>query len=229
MDIRQHIDPRRSRASSGPEKCRRKFLKAFPRAFADETYLDWERNYKWSAHRRWLAVLDKRLFTELIAEGSYTEIAQRAVAVEGPTNLIFSYEKMALRDAVRSAHGAEQFAKGLYAFLHGNGPARARFDAWRDVVSALPRKQSRVLTWPILTVFGFIAQPRRHIYLKPTVMRRAAEAYGFPFKYHSKPNWATYESVLAFASRVSEDLVDWSPRDMIDIQSFLWVQGSEEY
>jgi hypothetical protein len=78
-------------------------------------------------------------------------------------------------------------------------------------------------------VFGFIAQPRKHIYLKPTVMRRAAGAYGFPFEYQSKPNWETYESLLNFAAQVTEDLSDWSPRDMIDIQSFLWVQGSDEY
>jgi len=28
---------------------------------------------------------------------------------------------------------------------------------------------------------------------------------------------------------VKGDLADLRPRDMIDIQSFLWVQGSDEY
>jgi hypothetical protein len=28
---------------------------------------------------------------------------------------------------------------------------------------------------------------------------------------------------------VANDLADMRPRDMIDIQSFLWVQGSDEY
>jgi hypothetical protein len=28
---------------------------------------------------------------------------------------------------------------------------------------------------------------------------------------------------------VEEDLSDLRPKDMIDIQSFLWVQGSDEY
>jgi hypothetical protein len=36
-------------------------------------------------------------------------------------------------------------------------------------------------------------------------------------------------SLLAFAEVVRHDLQDLRPRDMIDIQSFLWVQGSEEY
>jgi hypothetical protein len=38
-----------------------------------------------------------------------------------------------------------------------------------------------------------------------------------------------HASLLAFANRVRDDVRDLSPRDMIDIQSFLWVQGSDEY
>ena len=37
-----------------------------------------------------------------------------------------------------------------------------------------PRAQTRVLTWPVLTTFGFLARPRVHIILKPLVTRRAA-------------------------------------------------------
>jgi hypothetical protein len=35
--------------------------------------------------------------------------------------------------------------------------------------------------------------------------------------------------LLAFCELVRRDLEDLRPRDMIDIQSFLWVQGSDEY
>ena len=35
--------------------------------------------------------------------------------------------------------------------------------------------------------------------------------------------------VLDFAAVVRRDLRDLRPRDTIDIQSFLWVQGSDEY
>jgi hypothetical protein len=33
------------------------------------------------------------------------------------------------------------------------------------------------------TVFGFIAQPDTHFFVKPTVTRKAAAAYGFDFDY----------------------------------------------
>jgi hypothetical protein len=61
------------------------------------------------------------------------------------------------------------------------------------------------------------------------VTRAAAREYGFDFEYRSRPNWDTYSSLLSFARTVSRDLRDLRPRDMIDIQSFLWVQGSDEY
>jgi hypothetical protein len=136
---------------------------------------------------------------------------------------------MALRDAVRWPAGARAFADGLFAFLHGAGDVANRFAAWCDVVGALPRRQTRVLTWPIVTVFGFIAQPEAHVFLKPNVTRVAATAYGYDFVYRSRPSWDTYASLLDFARIVRRDQRDLRPRDQIDAQSFIWVQGSSEY
>ena len=34
---------------------------------------------------------------------------------------------------------------------------------------------------------------------------------------------------LDFVGQVRRDISDLRPRDMIDMQSFLWVQGSDEY
>ena len=94
---------------------------------------------------------------------------------------------------------------------------------------ALPRKQTRVLTWPLVTVFAFIAQPDRHIFLKPNVTRRAADEYGFDFEDRSRPSWETYASLLECARLLQRDLADLRPVDMIDVQSFIWVQRSAEY
>lgn len=210
-------------------RCRRKFLRFFPGGFTDETYVDWERGYKWEAHERWMERLAPDAYRELLERGRFVEVAEHAVRIESRTNLLFSFEKMALRDAVKSPAGARRFAEGLYAFLHGPGDDRGRFEQWCETVAALPRRQTRVLTWPLLTVFGFIATPDRHIFLKPNVTRVAAKEYGFDFTYKSRPNWETYQSLLGFADAVRRDNRDLRPRDMIDLQSFIWVQGSDEY
>ena len=168
---------------------------------------------------------------ELLQQGRHEDIAATAVRVEQQTrhSMLFSFEKMALRDAVRTRPGARTFAEGLYQYLHGEGELSGCFERWVAAVDSLPRRQTRVLTWPLVTVFGFLAQPETHFFLKPNVTRIAAQKYGFAFPYQSKPNWNTYGSLLAFAETIRSDVRDLRPRDMIDLQSFIWVQGSDEY
>jgi hypothetical protein len=212
-------------------RARKKFLRYFPKGFRDETYIDWERSYKWETHERWGEALNRNELRRLLDRDEYAEIAARAVRIEQRSrhSMIFSFEKMALRDAVKSAPGARAFATGLYEFLHRRGSDEAKFNRWIETVATLPRRQTRVLSWPLVTVWGFMAQPEKHVFLKPNVTRIAARNYGFDFQYQSKPNWETYSNLLNFAQTVRRDLRDLCPRDMIDIQSFLWVQGSDEY
>jgi hypothetical protein len=216
-----------------PEKaallCRKKFLYYFPRGFNDPKYCAWERNYKWDAQLQWEMQLNSAEFKKLLDSGSYAEIANRAVRIETKTNLLFSFEKMALRDAVKTVAGAKLFATGLYEFLYAGIAEKKSFDMLSNMLASLPRKQTRVHTWPLQTVFGFIAQPGQHIFLKPRVTQASAKNYNFPFEYKSKPNWETYQSLLAFAETIRKNNMDLRPRDFIDLQSFIWVNGSDEY
>src|SRR3954464_2992735 len=95
------LRPTGVKGSRGAVKCRRKFLRFFPKGFHDPKYVDWERGYKWEAHQRWEEQLGEREFPALLRRREYDEIARRAVTIESKTNLLFSFEKMALRDAVR--------------------------------------------------------------------------------------------------------------------------------
>ena len=214
---------------AGAARCRRKFLRIFPHGFRDPDYLAFERDYKWRAHEQWEEQLGRRALAALVEEERYAEVAARAVRIEARTNLLFSFEKMALRDAVRMSDGARRFAIGLLDFLHGRRSLEARFARWVECVATLPRRQTRVLTWPVVTVFGFLAQPEVHFFLKPNVTRIAAREYGGEFLYLSRPSWDSYASLLQLVSDVRHDLRDLRPRDQIDLQGFLWVVGSDEY
>src|SRR5688500_1196564 len=144
-------------------KAKRKFLYFFPGGFEGEKYIAWERAYKWNAHEDWKKLLNRTVFKQLLAEKQFSEIAKRAIALESKTNLLFSFEKMALRDAVKTPESAQMFAEGLFEFIYGMGTLKEKFEGFRLMLSKLPRKQTRVLTWPLMTVFGFIAHPTKHI------------------------------------------------------------------
>jgi hypothetical protein len=221
------IAPRK--ITPGAARARRKFLTHFPGGFADETYIDWERDYKWAAHERWQESLEQAAHRRLLADGAYEEIAGTAVRIESRTNLLFSFEKMALRDAVGSSKGARIFALALFGLLHGKGDLQHRFTRWTEAIEQLPRRKTRVLSWPVATVFGFIAQPQTHFFFKPTVTREAARRMRVDLPYASRPSWDIYRQLLQFVRAARADIRVLRPRDMIDMQSFLWVQGSDEY
>jgi hypothetical protein len=216
----------------GASLCRRKFELFYPDGFEDETYLVAERSSKERAHIEWEAELPPATFRKLLARGEFRAIADAAVRIESRANLLFSFERMALRDGVKTPAGARLFATELHAFLYGHGSPQRRVNDWLEALSDLPQRKSRVLTWPVATVFGFIARPDRHLFFKPRAMRKAAHLYGYALAYSTTPTWAQYQDLLTFAAVVRRDL-DRKPafkaRDMIDLQSFMWVQGGPEY
>jgi len=216
----------------GAAQCRRKFELFYPDGFADATYLVAERSHKERAHLEWDAQLGPGPLRKLLARGEFRAAADAAVRIESRANLLFSFERMALRDAVKTPAGARLFATELNAFLYGHGSPQRRFADWLEALADLPRPGSRLLTWPVATVFGFIARPDRHLLFKPRATRKAARLYGYALDPSPTPSWAAYLDLLTFAAVLRRDL-DRRPgfraRDMIDLQSFMWVQGAPEY
>ncbi len=211
------------------ERVKKRFLKFFKKGFRDQKFHDWERDYKWDAHKLWKEKLNADEFDRLLNQGAFIEIARRATAIESKTNLLFSFEKMALRDAVKSLEGAELFAFGLYERIYSDANEDKKFENYTRMLASLPRKQTRVLTWPVQTVFPFIANPKKDIFLKPVITKKAAAKYLFNFNYSSKPNCLTYKCYLDFAKLIKKDIQDLKPRDMIDMQSYIWVMGDDRY
>ncbi len=216
----------------GAARCRRKFELYYPEGFGDEAYLVGERAHKERAHRQWLLELGPELFSRQLARGEYRQVVDAALRIESRTNLLFSFEKSALREALRAPAAARLFAHELHTFLHGRGAARKRFEDWSQALAELQAPRGRIHSWTVTTVFGFLGRPDRHVLLKPRVTLRAAQAYGFDLAYDPTPSWRGYEALLTFAAIIRRDLERQGGlrlRDMIDVQSFIWVQGAPEY
>jgi hypothetical protein len=139
------------------------------------------------------------------------------------------YEWMALREALEDPGGARALAAGLFALIHGPGTFGDRLEQFTEVIDRVPQRQTRLAKWPVVTLFPFVAQPRRHLILKPNLMKRAAARFGFDLEYQSRPNARTYAAVMRAVAGLWRELSAWRPRDLIDIQGFIWVTCSEEY
>jgi hypothetical protein len=153
----------------------------------------------------------------LLKDGKHREIAAHAVAIEARTNLLFSFQKMAVRDAIKPLAGARAFAQGLYDFLHGTGEMERRFTRWCEVVAGSPAADPRSDLAGRHGIWLYCGAGSPY-FLKPTVTKRAAEVLGLPFEYRSRPDWEGYAEVLRVAGAVRKNLRDLHPRDMIQLQ-----------
>ena len=112
------------------------------------------------------------------------------------------------------------FSERLYGLLYGEGALESRFNAFADCLGEIGSAK-----WTVLTYFLFIAFPSEHMFLKPVVTQRAAEVCGFELNYRSELNWLTYSKLLEFSQYLFKALAELNPKDMIDVQSFIWCSA----
>jgi hypothetical protein len=210
---------------------KRRFQEIFPGRFADESYLAWERDYKREAHLAWEHVLNRADWTRLHERAAYEEVAERIARFYGRSrlNMLALYEWMALREALADHKGAQLIARGLYDLIHGEQPFGRRLERFTEVLDAVPQRQTRLAKWPVATLFPFVADPQHHLILKPRIIKKAAQRYGVELLYRPRPNALTYAALMEFVEWLGGALSSWRPRDLMDIQGFLWVTNSEEY
>jgi hypothetical protein len=195
------------------------FLKQFPEGFEDNKYLEAERNYKYEAHELMMTLLNEQEISALINAGNYAEICKRALQIVNKTNLIFPNEKMALKDGLATDSSKKRFAETLFALLYGKDDIEKWFSAFAECLLAIGAAK-----WTIVTYFLYLRYPADHMFMKPTITQVAADLCAFELNYHPDPNWLTYKSLQTFSRHLFDRLSSSNlvPRDMIDVQSFMW-------
>ncbi len=79
--------------------------------------------------------------------------------------------------------------------------------------------------WTIVTYLPFLWRPDEHVFLKPMMIKDFAERVGHRFASVYRPDLdiEVYDAQLDLAEETRAKLADMGPRDMIDIQSFMWT------
>jgi hypothetical protein len=198
------------------------FLRQFPGGFEDPRYVKYERAYKVAASELLKRTLASEEVNLLVRAGEHAEVCRRALAVISRTNLVLPNEQMALRDGITGEDGA-LFSRPLADLLYGSSSSRDRFERFSKMLERVGAPK-----WTIATYFRFLAEPETQMFLKPEATKAAAEACGFELNYRPDLNWRTYETLLAFSAFLKEAIEDLRPRDMIDLQGFIWKTRPRE-
>ena len=207
-----------------------KFCKIFPAGFNDKLYMIdkevGERQYKWEAHLRYDELLGKNQFKKLLSSGDIDECTRRILSVESKTNLLSIFEKAAFRDAMKVKNSALKYLSSLFELLN-KGPQEDACNTYFKTITDLPAEvgKSRVSTWPVATVIPYLAKPDTFMFLKPDVTKECANRLNFNLCYNATPNWLTYHKLLLMCDTLMNQLRALGAKDMIDLQSFIWVVG----
>ncbi len=219
--------PKTRRSTSRPRRAhtpiatfKAAFVAMFPEGFRDQKYLKQERDYKVKASELLQEQLAPKALSALVKKGDYAEVCKRARRLVSATNLVFKNEAMDLKDGLQSPANQELFATALLSQLYGQGPFEARMEGFMNALSNIDAAK-----WTIATYFSFLAFPEEHLFIKPTPTKRIADACLIELNYRPELNWLTYATSLRLAAELMDQLADLQPRDMIDIQSFMWKVG----
>ncbi len=205
-----------------------KFLRHFPAGFENARYLKEERAYKVTASRKFQDEFNldpiRHVFRERDLDGM-DAIIRQATAIIYSTGLAASFENAAFHDAIRDKAAARIFYEALFELLGSPEPGGWEFEAYIDALERLPAKRGKVATWPNATVPLYVAQPERFLFLKPEASKAAAELLAFDLHYESRVNWATYFTFLEMGGIYLDLLRPMGARDLIDVQTFIFVVG----
>jgi hypothetical protein len=216
------------------EEALARFLEAFPKGFADPTYCGEreprrERPARWRrAHAAFVEVFGHGEAERLLAVGDVAEFSTRVLRVERHVRTMQKVaEKETLERALQESTAVRLFFAALFDLLAAPAPERARFEALAVAVALLPGGASEA-AWPLVTLLPFIAQPDRHMLLRPSFTCEAAQRLGLDLRYRSEPNWETYAALLRSSEQLLEELRPLGARDLMDVESFLHVATARQ-
>ena len=201
-----------------------RFLASYPDGFSAPDFLKNERDATVRAHQFCLQLLGEQELAELIENGAYQDICDRARHLESMTNLLSKSEKTVLYSALDQPVNQKLFSLGLADLLYGTDSQENRFKAFVRLLDLL-----EINRWPYATLFGFLRFPQENAFIKPTVIQNAAKSFCWRINYKPEPNWRTYTAVLRLYNYLHTTLVEEGqmPRDMIDVHSFMVSVGQK--
>ena len=201
-----------------------RFMASYPDGFEDPAFVKATRDANVLGHRFCSQLLSQEELSRLIEDGCFEVVCDRARHVESTTNLLTKTERKVFHEALETPACQKLFSLGLAELLYGAETEEARFKHFLRTLGILHLNK-----WPFATLFSFVRHPQQSVFVKPTALQRAAKALCWRINYKPEPNWKTYDAVLRLYGYVRTNLLEEGlmPRDLSDVQSFIWTVGQK--
>ena len=192
--------------------------------FTDPKFVEDEEGYKREASQLAKELLSREALSGLLAAEDYEEFIGRLKKVAGKTNLLFlgvpQRGDLALISSANDQPG--ETCAAIFELLYGENDVLDRLQTFFDFVNDLELPQK----WTFPTYYLFLLYPESEVFVKPSVMGWFSKELDGAMPYSSKPDAAAYGEMRQVFHVLRDELGDYGARDMIDVQSFVWVAKS---
>jgi MoxR-like ATPase len=193
--------------------------------FDDPRFIKEETGYKRQASEKAKELLGKDVFKSLLDEKNYDEIIKRIEKVGQSTNLLYlSFPKSGdLGIIYQDNLNKKEFCEVFFNLLYGSDETKKRFKRYLHYV--INNNLKNTYTFP--TYFLFLLFPETEMFIKPTLFHKLVKMIDTKLIGVIKPNSSRYEMIKTILMQIknilNDKLKDNGPKDMIDVQSFIWV------
>jgi len=193
--------------------------------FDHEAFLKDEVEYKQKTVAQARELLSPDELAKLIEKPDFDEFIDRLRRIAAGTNLLYMSTPRTSDLSVLFADDLDkgQLCRAIFDLLHGPEPVEERFNRYISHLetNSLPNK------WTFPTYFLFMCHPETEIFVKPKATKQFLGLLDPEAKLSPKANGASYAMVRDMAAALREALTEFRPRDMIDVQGFIWVCSGE--
>ncbi len=214
-------------------------FKDFPSEDPEGAYSCEERNYKVELVERFKQTLREKLSAPAGADANETllcdgilQFLRKPLKSTGRPQNILSWRAIDFLNHLGSA-GKRQFVAALRQLLFGEDAVGVRIESFNRTMTRLlektPSRNSPAWSRLFPTFFLMLANPKTEIAIKTTEFEKTAkEVLGAPAFERRFFDEEQYNKTKHLVDIIRDALQKWgwSPRDMLDVQSFIWIAQS---
>lgn len=189
--------------------------------FEDPRFIEDEIGYKRAAVSEAGMSLSRAELEQLYAEGRFDEFVDRLDTIGKMTNLLWLSvpREGDLGILMQPELDRPSFCSAMIDLLYGPGPSQARLERHVQYLDAHGLRNK----WVFPTYFLFVCHPDTEMLIKPRTIQWFLEFVGGP-KFTDGPAVPSlYAAIKEIVHQLRDALQPYGARDMVDIQSLIWV------
>lgn len=189
--------------------------------FSDPDFVSDEVEYKQVTVTKAHELLSQPELSRLIAESEFDEFINRLGTIGKDLNLLWLSVPSSgdLNILYDSNLDKPTFCEAVTDLLYGPGETNARLERYLAYV----KSQSLHDKWTFPTYFLFLCYPKTEMFVKPLTTKWFLEFFDSRDQYTTRPTVSTYSFIKQLAHQLKDELQEYQPKDMVDIQSLIWV------